>query len=578
MGLDMSISRRAFLRYSGGTALTLFLVGASGVKETLATIPGGTLDPSAIPKFTSALLVPPVMPKSSRLVARASRNIDYYEISMRQVVQQVLPSSLPATTVWAYGPVSAPRRGVAIHHAPSLTIEAKWQTPVRVRWVNELVDESGRFLPHLLPVDPTLHWANPAMEPDAQGLARTDTRPAYTGRTYVRPEDYTGDPATYTDYQGPVPIVTHVHGAMGVGDESDGYPEAWFLPDATNLPTEYAADGAWYRYHADSFERRFGQPWGPGFSLSQYPNHNRASTLCYHDHTLGMTRLNVYAGPAGFYILRGGPAGDTMVTDATTGQRAVLPGPAPREGDTGNKPYREIPLAIQDRSFNADGSLFYPDTRAFFDEMPPPYFPQSDVAPVWNPEFFGNTLMVNGKTWPFLDVEARRYRFRLLNGCQARFLILDFSGIPGVQAWQIANEGGFLDAPVDLTGTRNGRLLMAPAERADLIVDFTAVPLGNHVLGDVHGDPTDDWASAHARMWSDPVTANPTVGATRCGSSTTPLPTPTRSTCTRWLSKCSTGRPSISSNRPWNTTSTRHQRCASPRDQPRGRPSPRNQR
>ena len=96
--------------------------------------------------------------------------------------------------------------------------------------------------------------------------------------------------------------------------------------------------------------------------------------------------------------------------------------------------------------------------------------------------------MVNGNTWPFQTVERRRYRFRFLDGCQARFLILDFSRIPGVEVWQIGNEGGFLAAPVNLTATNGNQLLMGNAERADLIVDFTNVALGNYVLGNVGPD------------------------------------------------------------------------------------------
>jgi FtsP/CotA-like multicopper oxidase with cupredoxin domain len=204
-----------------------------------------------------------------------------------------------------------------------------------------------------------------------------------------------------------------------------------------------------------------------------------------------MTRLNVYAGPAGFYIVRGGPAGDDAVFDSRTGAVAVLPGPAPKENDKfpPNKTYYEIPIAIQDRSFNADGSLFYPDTRAFFEDVPEagPFIPDSDISPIWNPEFFGNCIMVNGNTWPFQTVEQRRYRFRFLNGCDSRFLILDFSQIPGVEVWQIGNEGGFLAAPVNLTALGN-TLLMGLAERADVIVDFTNVSAGNYVLGNLGPD------------------------------------------------------------------------------------------
>ncbi|MGR9074343.1 MAG: multicopper oxidase domain-containing protein, partial [Gammaproteobacteria bacterium] len=190
------------------------------------------------------------------------------------------------------------------------------------------------------------------------------------------------------------------------------------------------------------------------------------------------------------YLLRGGPYGDSEVYDSRFGTPAVLPGPAPRENDKfpPNKTYYEIPVAIQDRSFNADGSLFYPDTREFFDEIAGPFIPETDISPIWNPEFFGNMMMVNGNTWPFQTVEQARYRFRFLNGCQSRFLILDFDQIPGVEVWQIGNDGGFLPAPVNLTADHDNRLLMALAERADVIVDFTNVPVGHYILGNVGPD------------------------------------------------------------------------------------------
>ncbi|HET9866657.1 MAG TPA: multicopper oxidase, partial [Nitrospira sp.] len=399
-------------------------------------------------------------------------------ISMKQFQQQILPlkdiydNTLNPTTVWGYGAVlSDSKRGLLLHNAPSLTIEAKWNTPVRVKWINDLKDANGNFLPHLLPVDPTLHWANPP-----GGLTGRDTRPTFT--------------STPGPYTGPVPIVTHVHGAVGVGDESDGYTEAWYLPAAGNIPAGYATEGTWYNFFKGKAATAHGVTWGPGFAIFQYPNENRASTVWYHDHVLGMTRLNVYAGPAGFYIIRGGPDGDDAVLDSRSGRPAVLPGPAPKENDQfpPNKTYFEIPMAIQDRSFNNDGSLFYPNTREFFDEIAGDYIPVGDFSPIWNPEFFGNTMMVNGNTWPFQTVEQVRYRFRFLNGCQSRFLILDFNNIPGVEVWQIGNEGGFLAAPANLTAVNSNKLLMGLAERADVIVDFSNVPLGHHVLRNVGPD------------------------------------------------------------------------------------------
>jgi spore coat protein A, manganese oxidase len=482
-------TRRDFLRLTGASAVGWYVATQLGwTQRAIAQIPGGTLDPLTVPKFRTPLLIPPVMPKAGTIKRRGGKHADYYEISVKQFTQQILPAGLPATTVWGYGAVSGAgsKRPLLLHNAPSLTIEAKWNRPVRIKWINDLVDAKGQFLPHLLPVDPTLHWANPP-----GGATGRDHRPTF-GST----------PGPFT---GPVPIVTHLHGADGVGDESDGYAEAWYLPDATDIPAGYATEGTWYDFFAGKAASKFGVSWGPGFATFQYPNDQRAATLWYHDHTLGMTRVNVYAGPAGFYLIRGGPAGDDQVLDRRIGRSAVLPGPAPKAGDKfpSNKTYYEIPIAIQDRSFNTDGSLFYPDTRAFFDGITGPYIPETDVSPIWNPEFFGNMIMVNGNTWPFLTVERRRYRFRLLNGCQSRFLILDFADIPDVQVWAIGNEGGFLAAPVNLTATNGNRLLLGLAERADPIVDFTGVPVGRHVLRNVGpdepfggGEPPDDFDTA----------------------------------------------------------------------------------
>lgn len=463
------MQRRQFLKLSaaGGVLLLTTIVG--GKRTVRAQIAGGTLGPGAIAKFTDPMVIPPVMPRKSR-IRHQGRWVDYYEISMKQFTQQILPAGMPRTTVWGYGSY----RSAATYNAPSFTIEATHGVPVRVTWCNELVDGNGFYRPHLLPVDQTLHWANPS-----GGSAGRDTRPTFA--------------ATPRPYTGPVPIVTHVHGMEGVGDESDGYAEAWYLPFAKNIPSSFAKSGTWYDYFQGKAKSKgYLAPnkyaWDPGTATFQYPNSQRASTVWYHDHALGMTRLNVYAGPAGFYIIRGGAAGDGAVLDKRSSTAAVLPGPAPRAGDPAGTRYYEIPIAIQDRSFNSNGSLFYPDTRAFFDGITGPYIPTSDIAPIWNPEFFGNVMMVNGKTWPYQTVEQRRYRFRFLNGCDSRFLILDFAQIPGAKVWMIGNEGGFLAEPANITGDAGNQLLMGPAERADVIVDFTNVPVGTYLLTNVGPD------------------------------------------------------------------------------------------
>jgi spore coat protein A, manganese oxidase len=424
---------------------------ANGTRGGVAAPP---LDPMTIPKYVEPLVIPPAMPQGpqERRPADLPAETDYYEIAVRQFQQPILPARLGLqTTVWSYGAKNQPDS----FHSPAFTIEATVDRPVRVKWVNELMDANGNFLPHLLPVDPTLHWANPG-----GGATARDQRPRFR----QMPEAYAG----------PVPIVVHLHGGHNA-EESDGFTEAWYPPAARNLPARFAPVGSRYDEFAAKFAAAWGQAWEPGTAVFRYANDQRAATLWFHDHTLGMTRLNVYAGPAGFYLLRGGES------DRPPG---VLPGAAPARGDPAGTRYFEIPLAIQDRSFTADGALRYPSSRAVFDDFEGPYIPDSDVSPIWNPEVFGDTMVVNGRTWPVLEVEPRRYRFRFLNGCNSRFLILKLVTDPraprpvppALPFQQIGSDGGFLPAPATLDD-----LLLAPAERADVIVDFTGLREGSEL-------------------------------------------------------------------------------------------------
>lgn len=468
------LSRRTFLTAGAAGVLTLYAQPALGQPVALASRRTGMLAADRIPQFRSSLLVPKAMPVTRRL-RDAQGSIDYYEIAARQFGQQMLPSGFPKTTVWGYGP--AGDRDTRRFSTPSMTIETDTDARTRVRWVNELVDKRGRPLPPLLPVDPTLHWANPEQIPGEHG-AHTDTRPLFTGRHYVPPSKYT-DPATqYTCYRGPVPLVAHLHGSVQVGDESDGYPEAWTLP-AGALPSGMSRTGRWYDFFAAKAAERYGVRWAPGTQICQYPGRDESGMLWFHDHALGITRLNVYAGLVGLMMMR--EPSESAPTDKRTGRKAVLP------GDPGSSCGAEVPLAIQDRAFNRDGSLFYPDARSYFGDTTGPFVPESPISPVWNPEFFGNVTIVNGRTWPRLDVQQRRYRLRILNGCNSRVLILNFGAIPGASAWVIGNEGGYLPEPHNLAAT-DGRVVLAPAERLDIIVDFSRVPVGRHVLTNLGPD------------------------------------------------------------------------------------------
>ncbi len=228
-----------------------------------------------------------------------------------------------------------------------------------------------------------------------------------------------------------VRTVVHLHGGslpeIGYSDRqtnADGWPDSWSVPGQSQLAI--------------------------------YPNTQEASTLWYHDHSIGVTALNVYSGLAGAYLVR-----DDF-------ERSLhLP----------SGKY-EVPLIFQSRSFNRDGTLFYPKS-----------FPT---------EFYGNVNTVNGKVWPYFVVEPRKYRFRMLNGANSRsyaLKLLDSAGGAGPAFFQIGSDGGFLENTVVLNDPRDPnskRLDLAPGERADVVIDFSAFAGKNLYLN--NNSQTDDEA------------------------------------------------------------------------------------
>jgi spore coat protein A len=281
--------------------------------------------------------------------------------------------------------------------SPGPTFVAQKDVPLTVTWRNHLPRYNFPDGPgaHLLPVDPNLHIAHPL--------------------------------------NGGIPAVTHLHGGH-TESASDGLPEAWFT-------------------------QRFKET-GPHFvkETYYYDNDQEAATLWYHDHALGITRLNVYAGLAGFYLLR-----DENENGLIDG--GVLPG----------GPY-EIEVVIQDRMFTEDGQLFYPSEDP---EIEPGFDPLPE-GPSAIAEFFGDFILVNGVVWPMLEVEPRKYRLRLLNGSDSRFYVLEFRdddiGGTAQDFYQIGTDVGLLPSPVALD-----RLLMGPGERADVVVDFSSFAGGTEI-------------------------------------------------------------------------------------------------
>lgn len=353
----------------------------------------GPLNPILITKYVNQLVIPPVyIPKIVKNSATGEIISFNYKVYMSKFKQQILPNNFPMTTVWGYGGAVLDRlTGIKICKfkcSPGPTFEAIRGIPINVQWINNLKEAN------LLPVDPTLHWA----DPNGLGMVDPDTVPPF--------------PPGLPKAQIPVPLVPHLHGGE-THSIFDGHPDAWFT--------------------AGEEER------GPEFvtSLYHYPNTQESTTLWYHDHALGITRLNVLMGLAGFYILRE----LKHPIDYSLPDRQ-----------------HEIPILIQDRSFNTDGSFDFPSEGI-----------NSDIHPYWQPEFFGNTIMVNGKTWPNLNVDRCQYRLRLLNGSNARFYELSFSN--NMSFIQIGSDGGYLSKSVTLTS-----LLLAPAERADILVNFSSLP------------------------------------------------------------------------------------------------------
>jgi spore coat protein A len=204
------------------------------------------------------------------------------------------------------------------------------------------------------------------------------------------------------DVTGQVPVlVTHLHGGH-VPQDFDGYPEWTYPPGSQSEPYAYA-------------------------------NHQPAATLWYHDHAMGITRLNVYMGLAGFYLLR------DDAEDALNIPRGEY----------------EVPLAIQDRSFESDGSLSY--------------------HTMWHDHFYGDVVLVNGKVWPYQDVKRGKYRYRMLNGSNSRVYRLALSN--GATFWQIGTDTGLAPAPVALTS-----LTLVPGERADVVIDFQPYAAGTELV------------------------------------------------------------------------------------------------
>jgi FtsP/CotA-like multicopper oxidase with cupredoxin domain len=343
------------------------------------------------------------------------------------------PGVAPETWVWGYiVGTECPSTTQGTYLGPVIVAQRGLPTPIT--FINNLgFASTTNVLAYRNSVDQTLHWADPLNKEENACAQEAMMNPG---------QPPAGECAE--NYAGPIPAVVHLHGG-DVPPELDGGPDAWFTSDGL------------YQGHAYYSFPGTGGP-GSNQAVYRYPNAQEPALVWFHDHALGATRLNVYAGLAGGYLL---------VDPADTSIPANLPAP--------------IPLVIQDRMFDKDGQLFFP--------VGPPDAPNPD-HPYWAPEFLGDTLAVNGHVWPYLNVEPRRYRFLIINGSNARayelFLTNQVGKTKGPAFWQIGTDGGYLDYPVLIDPNAHGqnlqKLVLMPGERADIIVDFAGLAPGTNLL------------------------------------------------------------------------------------------------
>lgn len=373
----------------------------------------------------------------------------HYSLTLEQFTDQLHPSLPNPTRLWGYRPsniVSGSNR-----HLGGIIV-ANRGTPVQITATNALPPN------HIIPVDRTIMGAGgPPLEPDNRATI-------------------------------------HLHGGF-VPWVSDGGPHSWFDPSG-GYGISAGAGGASYKAINPALL--------PGQAEYYYPNNQGARMMWYHDHAIGITRINAYAGLATAYVIT-----DSYETSLTMAPYNV---PGPTDPRTKYLVFQDkifvdsvAAMALKDPTWfttmpnSRAGDLWYAHVyepaRWMLGAGPPPPLPLPPVSCI--PEFFGDTILVNGTVAPFLEVEQREYRFRMLNACNARFFnprLVYAQGATGVAATeakataagpafiQIGTEGGFLPAPAMVNGPKQPLLLVAPGERADLIVDFRAVPAGSTLI------------------------------------------------------------------------------------------------
>lgn len=449
-----------------GVFVAALLAGTTGYSSTLVPqtwLPGDTLFPNIAFQAPMHVFGPGYNKTLPRVDATKYPNL---KVTLKEVDHPSLLGYNP-TRVWAYE-ITDVRTGKLLGpaHWPGVTIENQRLKATKVTYVNELPSfdpaNSTSGYPYslglvqgLVSVDQSIHWADPLANTGPMNCMGIDCT-VQANSTNLCCQVFTG----------PIPAVTHLHGAEAFSGV-DGGPEQWFTPDGVRGKDYFS----------------YGNP-NPNEAIYKYQNLQEPGILWFHDHALGATRTNVYGGLAAFYFIR-----DNFNTPKNLPKGAY-----------------EIELAIQDRQFDTNAQLFFPDgsdpncgTATAADPClngPPP---NPSIHPYWNPEFFGDVAIVNGDAWPVLQVEPRRYMFILLDGSNARFYRMTFgdaaAGEPNPPVYVMGNDDGYLDKAVNVTNRTMAtvgevvpdgtivpaQVFIGPGERNYVIVDFAGLALGTTV-------------------------------------------------------------------------------------------------
>ncbi|ABK17930.1 multicopper oxidase, type 2 [Syntrophobacter fumaroxidans MPOB] len=487
---------------AGLAVLLLWSVPAIAVQPTLTAAPivraapapavQTPLNPTKIPQFRQPLDVLDVTGATGIPVAVGTKDPvtgnQVIDVSICEYQTNVLPPGTPvvgavagvapATWVWGYQEGAACTPGLQPRSYLGPVVLANRHTPTQMNYYNRLPGANvANVKAYTTSTDQTLIWGDPLSLNTAPppinfnvpvGTALPELNlcwqaaQAFVPGVSVMPAPCLNNygflglqavppPASYGS---PVPASVHIHGGE-VPSVVDGGPDSWWTRNGVFGHGYYSKGGT--------------NDATAGKAVYVYPNGQEAAPIWFHDHMLGATRLNVYAGLAGGYIITE-PASTLAkglhplgLADATW---------VPPVGQTENdRPLADltVPLIIQDRMFDTNGQLFFPNVGI------------NPEHPYWVPEFVGNTILVNGKTWPYFAVQPKRYRFLFLNGSNARayelFLMSKTTGLKGPSMWVIGNDQGYLDAPREINPNLkpNDKLAIMPGERYEVIVDFSGV-------------------------------------------------------------------------------------------------------